>query len=95
VAREVIEHCMRRWHRAEWGEPAAVHFVAGVRSQVSRHPRRREAEEREFYGGRAPEECSTRAQPIGTDWQKPFLETAPWLIAIFVQRWGRAEDGGR
>jgi iodotyrosine deiodinase len=36
----------------------------------------------------------THSRPFGTDWHKPFLETAPWLIAIFVQKWSRdAADG--
>ncbi|MCC2102747.1 MAG: nitroreductase family protein, partial [Hyphomicrobiales bacterium] len=30
-----------------------------------------------------------------TDWEKPFLGTAPWLIAIFMQRWGVGADGKR
>jgi len=34
-----------------------------------------------------------KARPLGTDRHKPFLENAPWLIAIFVQKWGRAADG--
>ncbi len=54
-----------------------------------------EAEEREFYERRAPAEWLEALRPIGTDWHKPFLETAPWLIAIFVRRWGRAADGGK
>jgi len=32
---------------------------------------------------------------LGTDWEKPFLETAPWLIAIFMQRWGVDSSGKR
>jgi hypothetical protein len=52
-----------------------------------------EAEEREFYERRAPEEWLEALKPIGTDWHKPFLETAPWLIAIFVRKWGRGPDG--
>jgi hypothetical protein len=52
-----------------------------------------EAEEREFYERRATEEWLAALEPIGTDWRKPFLETAPWLIAIFVRKWGRDEAG--
>ena len=43
-----------------------------------------EAEEREFYeGGRATEEWLKALAPLGTDWRKPFLEIAPWLVVIF------------
>ena len=51
-----------------------------------------EEEEREFYGGRAPEEWLDALQPFGTDDQKPFLETAPVLIAVFAESW--KEDSG-
>jgi nitroreductase len=54
-----------------------------------------EEEERAFYAGRAGEDWLEALSPLGTDWQKPFLETAPWLIVIFQQRWGVREDGGR
>jgi hypothetical protein len=54
-----------------------------------------EAEEREFYERRAPDEWLHALKPIGTDWHKPFLEAAPWLIAIFVQKWGRDAAGGK
>jgi iodotyrosine deiodinase len=42
-----------------------------------------EAEEREFYERRAPTEWLEALAPLGTDWRKPFLETAPCLIVVF------------
>jgi nitroreductase len=42
-----------------------------------------EAEEREFYERRAPAEWLEALAPLGTDWRKPFLETAPCLIVVF------------
>ena len=42
-----------------------------------------ESEERLFYGGRAPERWLEDLHPFGTDANKPFLETAPWLIVVF------------
>lgn len=42
-----------------------------------------EAEEREFYSRRAPADWLKDLTPLGTDWRKPFLETAPWLVAVF------------
>jgi nitroreductase len=53
-----------------------------------------EEEEREFYkGGKTPEEWLEALGPLGTDEHKPFLDVAPWLIVIFGQRYGVAEDG--
>jgi iodotyrosine deiodinase len=54
-----------------------------------------EAEEREFYGRRATPEWLAELAPLGTDWRKPFLETAPVLIVVFAVDWEpeRGRDG--
>ena len=54
-----------------------------------------EAEEREFYERRAPAEWLEALAALGTDANKPFLETAPWLIAIFAQPYHTTPDGTR
>ena len=55
-----------------------------------------EAEERENYlGGRMNEEWQTALAPLGTDWHKAFLETVPWIVVVFEQRYGLEEDGER
>jgi iodotyrosine deiodinase len=54
-----------------------------------------EEEEKAFYDGRAGAEWIEALRHLGTDWRKPFLETAPWLIAIFGQRYGAGPDGGK
>ncbi len=54
-----------------------------------------EAEEREFYDHRAPKEWLDALTPLGTDTQKPFLEEAPALIAIFAQKYGLNPDGSK
>ena len=56
-----------------------------------------EAEERQFYGEggerpKAGQEWLDALSPIGTDADKPFLETAPWLIVVFAQRKGGIEE---
>lgn len=95
VPRAVIEHCIAAAGTAPSGaNQQPWHFVAVSNPEVKQRIRRAaEAEEREFYEHRAPGEWLDALRPIGTDWRKPFLETAPWLIAIFVQKWGRAADG--
>lgn len=52
-----------------------------------------EAEERAFYAGKAGEEWLEALGPLGTDANKPFLEAAPWIIAVFAQRRGGPEPG--
>ena len=54
-----------------------------------------ENEEREFYNGRAPQEWLDALAPLGTDENKPFLETAPYLIVIFAKSHEIKEDGTR
>ncbi|MGB5331448.1 MAG: nitroreductase family protein [Woeseiaceae bacterium] len=52
-----------------------------------------EAEEREFYTHRASEEWLEALAPLGTNDEKPFLEKAPYLIAVFLQKFGELPDG--
>ncbi len=54
-----------------------------------------EAEERAFYNRRATREWLEALAPLGTDENKPFLEEAPALIAIFLERYGLGPDGER
>lgn len=97
VPREVIERCI--W--AAGSAPSGAnhqpwHFVAVSDAAMKRRIREAaEAEERAFYGGRAPEEWLEALAHLGTDENKPFLETAPWLIAVFAERYGVDEDGER
>lgn len=52
-----------------------------------------ENEERESYEGRMPQAWLNALAPIGTDWQKPFLETVPWIIVVFEETYGVNPDG--
>ena len=70
------------------------HFVVITDAATKRRIREAaEAEEKEFYAGRAPQEWLEALAPLGTDPEKPFLEEAPVLIAIFAERWGVKPDG--
>jgi nitroreductase len=65
------------------------HFAAISNPDMKRRIREAaEEEERAFYGGRASDEWLDALAPLGTDASKPFLETAPWLIAIFAEKKG-------
>jgi iodotyrosine deiodinase len=74
----------------------AWHFAVVTDSAVKHAIREAaEEEERAFYDGRAPKEWLEALEPLGTDWRKPFLETAPVLIVVFQEQWGRVPSGGR
>ena len=93
----VIEDCLRTAGTAPSGaHKQPWHFVA-VRDPVLKRRIRlaAEEEERAFYGGRAPDEWLDALAPLGTNESKPFLETAPCLIAIFARSFGLRPDGER
>ena len=90
VPRDVIETCIRTAGTAPSGaNHQPWHFVA-ISDAVHKRKIREaaEAEERAFYGGRAPDSWLDAVAALGTDASKPFLEIAPWLIAVFAQRQG-------
>ena len=97
VPREVIESCLRAAASAPSGANQQPWRFVAVSDPAIKHRIREaaEAEEREFYGRRASDEWLDALAPLGTDADKPFLDTAPWLIAIFVERIGVAPDGGK
>lgn len=70
------------------------HFVVVSGAETKRRIRiAAEAEEKEFYEHRASAEWLAALEPLGTNTEKPFLETAPYLIAVFVQKFGVLRDG--
>lgn len=97
VERDVIASCLLAAGTAPNGaNHQPWHFVAVSDPDTKRRIREAaEEEERAFYGGRAPEEWLEALAPLGTDADKPFLETAPWLIAIFAESWHLAADGSK
>lgn len=97
VPRAVIQSAIRTAARAPNGaNKQPWTFVAVADPDVKRRIREAaEAEERAFYGGRAPQAWLDALAPFGTDAAKPFLETAPWLIAVFAQPHGVGPDGQR
>lgn len=95
VPRAIIERCIAAAGSAPSGANLQPwHFVAVSDPGIKRRIRiAAEEEEHEFYTRRAPRQWLDDLEPFGTDENKPFLETAPWLIAVFVQRTGFAPDG--
>ena len=95
VPRDIIETALIAAGTAPSGANLQPwHFVAVSAAATKRKIRvAAEAEEREFYAHRAPPEWLAALEPLGTDSNKPFLETAPWLIAVFLQKYGSLPDG--
>ncbi|MCZ6766755.1 MAG: nitroreductase family protein [bacterium] len=97
VPRGVIESCIRAAGSAPSGaNKQPWHFVVVASPDIKKQIRdAAEAEEHEFYARRAPKEWLEVLKPLGTGENKPFLETAPYLIVIFEERYVIAADGKR
>jgi len=97
IPREVIEDCLRAAGTAPSGANMQPwHFVVVSDPQLKRRIRLAAEEvEREFYAGRAPQQWLDALAPLGTDAGKPFLETAPYLIVVFVRRYEIRPDGSK
>jgi len=95
VPQDIIESCIKAAGTAPSGaNHQPWHFVAISNPEMKRKIRiAAETEEAEFYGSKAPDEWLDALAPLGTDASKPFLETAPWLIAVFAQRKGGEQVG--
>jgi nitroreductase len=93
VEKRVIEAAIEIAHSAPSGANRKPwKFVAIDDPKIKREIRvAAEAEERESYDRRMPREWLDAIEPIGTTWEKPFLEIAPWLVIVFRIDW---EDAG-
>lgn len=96
VSKTVIENCIKTAATAPSGaNHQPWHFVAVNSADIKKQIREQaEHHENAFYAGRAGEEWLGALKALGTDADKPYLEHAPWLIAIFSQKKGgiHAED---
>ncbi|MFQ6046058.1 MAG: nitroreductase family protein [Gemmatimonadales bacterium] len=97
VPRPLIEDCLRAAGAAPSGANLQPwHFVVVTDPGTKREIRvAAEREEREFYNHRASPEWLDALAPLGTDEHKPYLESAPYVIAIFVERYGMTSGGRR
>ncbi len=95
VPTDIIENCIRAAGTAPNGANMQPwHFVVVQDADLkSRIREAAEEEEKEFYERRASEEWLEALEPLGTDQDKPFLERAPYLIAIFSERYGLTDSG--
>ena len=96
VARGVIEACLEAAGTAPSGaHQQPWHFFVISDPETKRAIRSAaELAEAEFYAS-APSEWLEALAPLGTDAHKPYLERAPYLIAVFAKRYGTSDDGER
>ena len=97
VPLDIIENCLRTADTAPNGaNQHPWHFVVVSDPEIKRQIREAaEKEEQDFYKSRATREWLEALAPLGTDEHKSFLETAPYLIAIFAKVHGIDEQGKR
>ena len=95
VPRDIIETALKAANTAPSGANLQPwHFVVVSGPKTKREIRQAaEVEEHEFYEHRASDEWLAALAPLGTDEEKPFLETAPYLIAVFLKKYDLLEDG--
>ena len=95
VPADVIENALRAAGTAPSGANLQPwHFAVVTNAAIKKQVRdAAEIEEKEFYEHRASPEWLAALEPLGTDSNKPFLETAPCIIAVFLQKYGLLPDG--
>ena len=95
VPKDIIETALKVANTAPSGANLQPwHFAVVSGPETKRRIREAaEVEEKEFYSHRASPEWLAALEPLGTDSNKPFLETAPYLIAVFLQKFGHLPDG--
>ena len=96
VPRELIEQAIMTAASAPSGAHQQPWTFVAVSNREVKHRIRLAAEEEErqsYEGGRMPLEWLAALAPLGTDWHKPFLEIAPWLVVLFEQVHGWSADG--
>ena len=95
VPRKVIENCIVTAGTAPNGANMQPwHFVVVSDKKIKKEIREAaEVEEKLFYTERATQEWLDALAPLGTDENKPFLETAPHLIVIFAKKYDVLPDG--
>lgn len=97
VPQEIIDNAVRTAASAPSGANKQPWFFAIVKNTKIKSKIRAaaEKEEKEFYTHRAPDDWLQDLNQFGTDWHKPFLETAPCLIVVFKQIYDMDQDEQR
>ncbi len=94
---KIIINCIKTAASAPSGaNQQPWHFVIVTNPDIRKKIRSAaEKEEREFYGGRAPEEWLNALKKFETDEHKPFLEEASHLIVVFQKSYDIDNKGNK
>jgi nitroreductase len=98
VPREAIERAIATASTAPSGAHRQPWTFVLIGDPDTKRQIREAAEEEErtnYEGGRLPDDWLEALEPLGTDWHKEFLETVPWIVVVFEQRYGLGADGDR
>lgn len=98
VPRELIELAIRTASTAPSGAHRQPWRFVAVSDPEVKHRIRVAAEEEErisYLGGRMPPDWLEALAPLGTTWEKPYLEIVPWIVVVFEERYGLRPDGSR
>jgi nitroreductase len=95
VAEEIVTNAIRTAGTAPSGAHMQPWTFVLVRDPETKARIREaaEAEERESYERRMPQEWLDALAPLGTDWRKPFLTTCPWLVVVMAQTYAATPRG--
>lgn len=94
---EIIENCIKSAGTAPSGANKQPWSFTIIKDKKVKAKIRiaAEKEEKDFYGRRATKEWLEDLNQFGTNWEKPFLETAPYLIIVFKQIYDVNETGSQ
>ncbi len=97
ISLEIILNCIKAAAASPSGaNKQPWHFVVVKDGEVKKQIRiAAEKEEKEFYEHRAPDYWLEDLNQFDTDWYKPFLEIAPYLIVVFKQSYDLGKSGKR
>lgn len=95
VAKEVMDNIILTASTAPSGAHKQPWTFCAIQDPMIKKQIREAAEKEEYHGynGRMSERWLKDLKPLGTDWHKPFLEIAPWLIVVFRQSYAIGDNG--
>jgi len=96
VPRELIELAIRSASTAPSGAHRQPWKFVAIEDPLLQREIRLAAEKEEYASyekGRMPEEWIEAVRPLGTNWQKPYLEVVPWLVVVFAESYSLTHEG--
>ncbi len=97
VSEETIKNILKVAHSAPSGANKQPWHFCAIRSADLKSKIRQAAEKEEYinYNGRMPGEWLGDLKKFGTDWEKPFIDIAPWIIIVFKKNYDVVADGSK